>query len=175
MKITCLFLSSFTYASPPKNSSDRQSLVLVDCTPLLVRAFYATLKPPPPALHLETLISQGRFGDDLLISIPASGQRKCRTKRPDRRPHSITPGQRYKHLAQRAATIERGYGLRLAVRWITTYALRQTLQSTSAASARLISSRSQFWGKTTKLVLSCRAFGTSIASNPKKFTASPIF
>lgn len=54
------------------------------------------------------MISQGRFGPVPLISIPASGHDKCRTQRPDRRPHSITPGQSQKHLALRAATIEGG-------------------------------------------------------------------
>ncbi|WP_210334830.1 hypothetical protein, partial [Mesorhizobium mediterraneum] len=40
------------------------------------------------------------------ITIPASGFDKCRTQRPDRRPHSITRSESQKLLAQRTATTE---------------------------------------------------------------------
>ncbi|WP_210166300.1 hypothetical protein, partial [Shinella sp. DD12] len=47
-----------------------------------------------------------RFGPDPQITIPASGLSKCRNKRPDRRPHSITRQKGWKLLAQRTATTE---------------------------------------------------------------------
>ena len=55
-----------------------------------------------PRAHSAT----DRFGPDPLITIPARGFRKCRTPRPDRRPHSITRQYGQKLLASRAATTE---------------------------------------------------------------------